>query len=327
LGGDQPLRYVRHEDLEPCPEHGRRISVNVDPNHWSLSAAGDRSVPSDVIGFQARRGRRRGRGAAAEVCLARAAEAINRWQHESRAAPSALSDGEDGVPLSVRKLLGLLQILDNSRDAGAVQEAIKEARKAHPRTELRLRPEIGLGELAAGDAEGAVRTYVSIADEDPISYPEVHSRLATCRFVAGRLDEAAACARRALALDPSHAPAWSGPLREARLPAGDGVLPGEHLHRPLVPRRQQALGVRRHGQSGGEPSRTRSAGQRIRLLTVKITDCLVAMIAHMYVPPVVISQLELASFLASRQLCSAMFTTNTSVLAISNHVAYNYNRL
>jgi tetratricopeptide (TPR) repeat protein len=210
LGGDQPLRCVRHEDLEPCPGHGRRISVDLDPNHWPLSPAGDRYVPSDAIGFKYGEDSDEDAGRAAEICLTQAAEAINRWQHESRAAPSTPSEGEDGIPLSVRKLLGLLQIVDNSRDAGAVQEAIKEARKAHPRIELRRRLEGGLGELAAGDAEGAIRTHRSIADEDPISYPEVHNRLATCRFAAGRLDEAAACARRALALDPSHAPAWSG---------------------------------------------------------------------------------------------------------------------
>jgi hemimethylated DNA binding protein len=212
LGGDQPLRYVRHEDLEPCPEHGRRISVNLDPDNWLLSPAGDRYVPSDAIGFKHGEDSDEEAGRATEVCLTRAAEAINRWQYESRAAPSTPSEGggEDGVLLSVRKLIGLLQIVDNSRDAESVQEAIKEARKAHPRLELRRRLETGLGELAAGDAEGAIRTYMSIADEDPISYPEVHNRLATCHFVAGRLDEAAVCARRALALDPGHAQAWSG---------------------------------------------------------------------------------------------------------------------
>ncbi len=63
----------------------------------------------------------------------------------------------------------------------------------------------GLAYMALGRATDAAETFALAAARDQPS-PEVLYRLGQAELAAGRADEAAAAARRALAIDPEHAP-------------------------------------------------------------------------------------------------------------------------
>jgi tetratricopeptide (TPR) repeat protein len=60
-----------------------------------------------------------------------------------------------------------------------------------------------------GNVEEAIRIFQSVIEEDPVSYPEAHNKLATCHFMMGHVDDSLASTRRAIAVDPSHDQAWS----------------------------------------------------------------------------------------------------------------------
>jgi hemimethylated DNA binding protein len=207
FGAERPVRYVCQENLEECPADQRRIDADLEPQDWTWDPATTRYAPSDALRYKYAEDAANEDDGATERGMAKVQEAVNRWQYESR---TASSESVNSAPLSMPKLLRLLQIVDTTPDAIAVQEAIKESRKAHPRLDLRRRLEDGVGELMMGNGDEAVAVYASIAEQDPDSYPEVHNKIATCQFMMGRIEEALEATLKTLELDPFHVQALNG---------------------------------------------------------------------------------------------------------------------
>jgi tetratricopeptide (TPR) repeat protein len=94
------------------------------------------------------------------------------------------------------------------------------------REAVRLQPEfpsarnnLGNSLVAVGDWAGAEEQFVIAVRQDP-AYPDAHCNLGLVRLRQGRADEAAACFRRALELEPGHARAAA---LLARLPQPTGM--------------------------------------------------------------------------------------------------------
>ena len=96
--------------------------------------------------------------------------------------------------------------LDVLRKLDRHEQAVAAYREA-----VRLQPEfpsarnnLGNALVAVGDWAGAEEQFVIAVRQDP-AYPDAHCNLGLVRLRQGRADEAAACFRRALELEPGHA--------------------------------------------------------------------------------------------------------------------------
>ena len=201
FGAERPFRYVCEANLELCPKNQNLLEVDLD---WDRSPRGDRYIPSKAASFQyAGDEDDDDEVRVTERCMAKIQDFLNRWQYESL-QPSTQS------PLSAQNLLKLLQVVDNGADASAVQELIKEMRKAHPDLGKRMQLERGLAELMSGNGEKALDIYSEIVNDDETSYPEAFNKIATCQFMMGRIEDSLESTMRTLSLDPSHVQALNG---------------------------------------------------------------------------------------------------------------------
>lgn len=203
FGGKRSMRYVCEDNLEVCPSN--RLLVNVDLNpDWTRSDTGRSYMPPADHRF--RYGADMEDEGVSHRCMEQLEDEINSWQVLAR---KQHIDDPIVSKLSVANMLKLLQVVDTATDAVAVQELIKEMRKAHPSLQLRWKLEKGLTDLLNGNAPQALEEYQKVLAEDP-GYCEAHNKLATCLFMMGRLEESLVSTKKALDREPDHFQALNG---------------------------------------------------------------------------------------------------------------------
>jgi hemimethylated DNA binding protein len=202
FGGERSLRYVCEENLEPCPRDRMLLDVDLDPG-WEPARDGSYLAPAGVL---FKYGADLGDDGVFERCMVRLEGEINRWQYQAR---DPAVDDETVRKISLANMLGMLQVVDNMDDAAAVQDTIKEMRKAHPSVELRSRLEQGITALVAGKAKDAREIYLAVIQDDP-EYAEGWNKLATCEYMIGKHEESFQSTRRVLELEPMHYQAKNG---------------------------------------------------------------------------------------------------------------------
>jgi len=212
FGGERPMRYVCEENLEMCWEERRLLDVDLGPE-WRQSESADASfIPPEDLQFKYDEAVDNEYDQTVERCMTKIQEAINTWQLEGRRNEANGGDCAT-ASLSMSHMLQLLKIVDTLEDAIAVQELIKEMRKAHPQLDLRWRLEAGVTALLSGKTEDAMSLYQEVIDEmettdDP--YPEAYNKLATCQYMQGDTEKSLVSTNRVLELDPVHTQALNG---------------------------------------------------------------------------------------------------------------------
>jgi hemimethylated DNA binding protein len=204
FGDHRPMRYVCEANLDACPENLVDFNVDLDPD-WMKSESGDHYVPPEDLRFKF--GEDLNDDGATERCMMRIQESLNQWQIKAR-----MNDPDDPVAskLSMHNILELLKLVDTMEDAVALQEMIKDIRKAHSRLDLRWMMEQGLSELAKGKPDRATSVFQEVIKEEPLAYTEAYNKLATSLYMQGRLDESLATTLKVLELDPTHFQALNG---------------------------------------------------------------------------------------------------------------------
>lgn len=204
FGGPRPMRYVCEDNLEMCPGNRRLVEVDLD-DEWQRSPSGDSYVPPDELRFKF--GELLDDDGVTERCMVRMEEAINSWQLDAR----LMRNTDDPVTskLNLATMQELLQIVDSVGDAIAIEDMIKEMRKAHSDLGLRWLLDSGTTALMRGKAEEALAAYHGAIDLDA-KYPEAHNKLATCLFMVGRNEESLMHTKKVLELDPTNFQALNG---------------------------------------------------------------------------------------------------------------------
>jgi hemimethylated DNA binding protein len=203
FGGERPLRYVCEENLQPCAENRSFIAVDLEPE-WKLNAsASSYAAPSDV---RFKYGEDMDDDGVTERCMNHIQDEMNSVQLMAREGKSGDSVAEH---LSQTNLLRLLKIVDNLSDSVAIQETIKEMRKAHVRKDVRWRLETGVSSLMSGKANNALEIYQSVVNEDA-NYAEGWNKIGTCEFMIGKTEEALISTNKALEQDPLNFQALNG---------------------------------------------------------------------------------------------------------------------
>jgi len=168
FGAERGLRYVCQANLEVCPAEDTDIDVEFEDPEWT------RETTDGVIGYKApeqllfKYGQDDDDDKTTERCMKEILHLINTWQcqgcSDSVPADSVASN------LTLKNFMELLQISDCLEDATAVQETIKEIRKAHSRLDLRWQLERGITELMAGKGERTLEIFQAIVEDDPVHH-------------------------------------------------------------------------------------------------------------------------------------------------------------
>jgi hemimethylated DNA binding protein len=203
FGGPRPFRYVCQANLETCPLDERTIHVDLDDTWIRHPLTGIYQAPSDI---RYKYGEDLGDDGLTERCMNHLQDELNHWQLFARADST---DDAVAHKVSFVNLMALLHIMDTFSEAAAVQELIKEMRKAHPRRDLRRRLETGATDLVSGRSSTALDIFSAIVKEDP-TYAEAWNKRATCEYLMGRSLDAQSSTLRTLHLDPLHFQAMNG---------------------------------------------------------------------------------------------------------------------
>jgi hemimethylated DNA binding protein len=200
FGGERVMRYVCEANLEACDENKRLLDVDLDPE-WKLDASNGSYIPPVQARFK--HGEDLDDDGVTEQCLAKLQEATNAWQLAART-----EDGSAATKLSLDQLLQLLKMVDNLEDAMAVQDLVKEIRKAHASIDVRGKLDTGMQHLLVGRGEVALETFKSITKDNP--FPEAYNKQATVEFMLGKMEDSQVSTEKVLELDPLHMQALNG---------------------------------------------------------------------------------------------------------------------
>ena len=207
FGGTRPFRYVCQENLELCRPHETDIDVDLGDPDWrreQVEGGGFNFIPPSHLLFKYAQ---ENDGGVTERCINRIEHEINTWQYQAN--QHKIPDDSPASQLSMKNLMTLLLICDTASAAAAVQDTIKELRKAHCRSDLRWRLDAGVSELIKGRAQKALDIFRSIVDDDP-DYVEGWNKLATCEFMVGESDASLEYTHTVLSRDPKHFQALNG---------------------------------------------------------------------------------------------------------------------
>jgi len=202
FGAPRGVRYVCEDNLMDCPEGRRSIKVDLDVG-WKRSDSDVYTAPH-TLRYQY--GSDPEDDGATERCLYRIQNEMYNWH---LAAQSTTAEDVIAQKLSMANLYSLLQNVENQVDAYAVQETIKEMRKAHVQKETQSKLECGISFLVGGDGKEAMEVYKELVEDDP-NYAEAWNRLATCQFMLGDNEASLESTKKALELEPNHVQALSG---------------------------------------------------------------------------------------------------------------------
>ena len=110
---------------------------------------------------------------------------------------------EDQENLSIMKLMELLGVVETYHDAIAIQDLLKDIRKANEKISVRQLLDSGLSSLIAGQSKEARSIFEQVVQIDP-TYPEAWARIGIYQLLDGKYDDAEKSLKKALELDPSH---------------------------------------------------------------------------------------------------------------------------
>lgn len=210
FGAERGLRYVCEGNLKPCPADQTNVNIDFEDAAWTRHDDGSGeirySAPSHLL-FIHNQDDPLHDDSVTERCIEAVVQAINEWQYH--ACNNTIPLNATAYALTMENLIKLLQACDTPNDAMAIQECIKEMRKAHPQIDSRCTLEQGIADLLAGKGEEALECFRNLVEEDPL-YIEAWNKRGTCEYMLGRDDDSIASTRRTLELAPDHFNAYSG---------------------------------------------------------------------------------------------------------------------
>ena len=194
FGGKRGIRYVCEANLETC--HRNRLDISVTLGHdWMFPEDGGEPFVLPPVGLRFSYGEDVGDNGLLEQNMNQLEDEINQWQQRAQC--------EDQENLSIMKLMELLGVVETYHDAIAIQDLLKDIRKANEKISVRQLLDSGLSSLIAGQSKEARSIFEQVVQIDP-TYPEAWARIGIYQLLDGKYDDAEKSLKKALELDPSH---------------------------------------------------------------------------------------------------------------------------